>query len=115
MSEDKAKKISSEQVFDMLPYVVDIYEKVNFDKYRKDVTKKYKGKKDIDFLEPAIDGAKYILKNSAKVKEEFFAVVAIAENKKVEEIKEQSFFKTVGTIKGIFSDPELLSFFKEAM
>lgn len=114
MSEEKLN-ISSEQIFDMLPFVVDIYEKIDFDKHRKDLTKKYKGKKNIDYLEPAIDGAKIILKNSGKIKEEFFQVVAIAENKDPDEIKKQSFLKTLKTVKSIFSDPELVAFFKEAM
>lgn len=107
--------ITSEQAFDMLPYAVDIYDKLNFDKYRKELVKKYKGQKTIDYLDPVIDAAKFILKNSGKIKREVFNIVAIAENKKLEEVKQQSFFKTIQTFKKILSDPDLVSFFKEAM
>lgn len=111
MSEEQA--INSEQAFDMLPYVADIYEKTRFDEYRKNLQERYKGKKNVDGLDPAIDATKYILKNSGKVKHEFFSIVAIAENRKVTEVKEQSYIKTVQAIKKIFSDPELVGFFKE--
>ncbi|WP_209121508.1 hypothetical protein [Alkalihalobacillus sp. BA299] len=115
----EVKSIDSEQVFDMLPYVADIYEKTGFDDYRKELKRKYKAKdvKDVDEfkLAAAIDAVKFILKNSVKVKDEFFNIVAIAEQKKLEEVKRQSFVKTIQSVKKIFSDPELVDFFKEAM
>ncbi|WP_416149506.1 hypothetical protein ACM26V_00455 [Salipaludibacillus sp. HK11] len=111
--EVKEKPIDSEQAFDMLPYVAAIYDKVDFDTYRKDLAKK-KINKD-DYLWAAIDGAKYILRNSGKVKNEFFHIVSIAQKKTPNEVKKQPFFKTIVTIKTIFSDPELVAFFKQAI
>jgi hypothetical protein len=109
------KFIDSEQAFDMLPYVTDIYEKIDLDGYRKKIADENKDKKDIDQQQVGIDAIKYVLKNSAKVKEEFFNIVAIAELKSIVEVKEQSFIKTIQSIKKIFSDPELVDFFKQAM
>src|SRR5690625_2798651 len=106
--------LSSEQAFDMLPYVADIYDKTGFDKYRKDIKKKYAGKKKIDYLDPVVDAGKFILKNSPKAKEEFFTIVAIAENRDVEDVKKQPFMQTLKSIKMIFSDKELVDFFKQA-
>ncbi|MDQ0340272.1 hypothetical protein J2S00_003077 [Caldalkalibacillus uzonensis] len=105
--------MNTEQVFDLLPVVVDIYDKLNIDRYRKELQKKYQGKK-VDPTEVGIEVFKYILKHSGKVKEEFFQIVSIVENRPVEEVKKQSFLKTMNTIKEIFSDPELMDFFKQA-
>lgn len=107
--------INSEQAFDMLPYVVDIYEKLDIESYRRKTIAKYKGKKNIDQQKVGLDVLLYIVKNSSKVKEEFFTVVAIADKKAVEEIKEQSLAKTISTFKEIFTDKELMDFFKTAM
>lgn len=111
--------INSEQAFDMLPFVADIYDKINFDKYRKDLQKKYtemkKANKKVDAIDAATDATKYILKNSPKIKEEFFTIVAIAENRKKADVKKQSYIKTMKSIKKIFMDPDLVDFFKEAM
>ena len=115
MSEQELQAISSEQAFDMLPYVVDIYEKLSFDKHIKTIQNKYKGKKNVDPIYPAIDATKYILKNSGKVKDEFFAIVSIASHKPVDEVKKQSYIETIRSVKRIFSDPELMDFFKQAM
>jgi uncharacterized protein YwgA len=107
--------IDSEQAFDMLPYVADIYEKIDLDCYRKKISNENKGNTDIDQQQVGIDAIKYVLKNSSKVKEEFFNIVAIADLKSIEEVKKQSFIKTIQSIKNIFSDPELVDFFKQAM
>ncbi|TCT23394.1 hypothetical protein EDD68_107108 [Melghiribacillus thermohalophilus] len=106
--------MNTEQAFDLLPHVVDIYDKLDLDQYRKDVQKKYKGKK-VDQTQVGIDAFKYVLKNSHKVKEEFFQIVAIVEDRPVEEVKRQSFLKTVNSIKKVFTDPELMDFFKQAV
>jgi 20S proteasome alpha/beta subunit len=92
----------------MLPFVAYIYEKLDFDNYRKSITKK-------DAETVGMEAFKYIFKNSVKCKEEFFNIVAIMDDKTVEEIKEQPFTKTIMTIKEIFTDKELTSFFKQAM
>lgn len=117
MSEEEKnmRTIESEKVIDMLPFVVDIYEKLDFDKFRKDLKKKYAAKKKIDYLDPVIDSGKYILKNAPKVKDEIFSIVSIVEERSLEEVKNQSFFKTLNTLKEIFTDKDLMDFFKGAM
>jgi|SRR5690606_5362450 len=106
-------KITSEKAFDLLPYLVDIYDKLNIDQYRKELQRKYKGKQ-VDQLEVGIEVVKYIIKNAPKIKEEFFQIVAIVDDKDIEEVKKQSFLVTIGTVQKLFTDPELMSFFKQA-
>lgn len=106
--------ISTEKVFDMLPSVVEIYDILNIDEYRKKMAKENKGKK-LDQMTMGIDLIKFILKNSGKVKNEVFEVVAVFEEKPVEQIKAQDFMITIKTLKAIFTDKEALDFFKDAM
>lgn len=108
--------LSTEKAFDILPFISDIYEKIDL----KDFIKTYKEKnKDEDVgkrqLFAGLDMFSFVIKQSGKVKEEFFNIVAIAEDKKIEEVKKQSFALTLKTIKEIFTDKELNDFFKQAM
>ncbi|MBU3176093.1 hypothetical protein KPL47_06890 [Clostridium estertheticum] len=107
--------ISTEKVYDMLPVVTVLYDKLDLDGYRKKFIKENKGKKDIDKNAIGIDVFKHILKNSQKVKEEIFEVVAIFEEQTVEEVKAQSFMKTLNSLKEIFSDKETVDFLKQAI
>lgn len=106
---------STEKAFDMLPSVVVLYDKLDLDSYRKDFAEKNKGKDNLDATMIGIDLFKHVLKNSAKVKEEVFEIVAVFEEKTVEEVKSQKFMKTLNTIKEIFSDTETNDFLKQAM
>jgi hypothetical protein len=99
----------------MLPVVVELYDKLDIDGYRKRIAEENKGKKGVDNEAIGIDLLIYILKNSAKIKEEIFEVVAIFEEKTVEEIKVQSFLTTINTIKEIFADKETTDFLTQAM
>lgn len=108
--------ITSEQAFDMLPYAVDIFDKLSIKEYAQKQAKKAKGKTDEEKQENlGMDIVKYIIKNSGKVKEEFFNMVAIAEYKKVEEVKKQGIVKTIKIFEEIFNDTELMDFFRRAM
>lgn len=106
--------ITSEKVFDMLPTVVTLYDKLDIDSYRKKLAKE-NIKKKLDSNDLGIEIFKYVLKNSSKVKEDFFEIVAIFEDKTVEDVKAQSFGKTINSIKEIFSDKETVGFFKGAI
>ncbi len=107
-------QISSEQAFDMLPYVVDMYDKLGLTDYIKKVGKENKAK-GLNKFEAAEKAIKYIVKNSSKCKEEFFGIVAVAENKKLEEVKAQPFIQTLNTFKAIYKDKDLVGFFKSAI
>lgn len=117
--EAKTPEIDSEQVFDILPIVVDIYDKIDFDTYRKKLQNKYSQKKKtdkkLDYVDPSVDAIKFLLKNSPKYKEEFFKIVAIAERSTVEEVKKQPFSQLINTVKNIFGNTEISDFLKEAM
>lgn len=107
--------ITSEKAYDMLPYAVDIYDKLDLDGFRKKLNADNKGKEKIAPLDAGIQGLKYILKNSAKVKEEVFQIVALADDKDIKEVKAQSIVETLKTFKAIYSNKDLVDFFKSAM
>ena len=107
--------VSTNKVFDMLPSVVVLYDKLDIDGYRKKIATENKGKKNLNNEVLGIDLFKYILKNSGKIKEEVFEIVAIFEDKTVEEVKAQSFMATINTVKGIFQDKETMDFLAQAM
>lgn len=114
--------ISTEKAFDMLPYVSDIYEKVDIQKYilkkQSQITKagKQKGQdRELKAMGLGLDMFSYIMKQSPKIKEEVFQIVAILENKKIQDVKSQPFVQTIKTFKDLFSDKETIDFFKQAM
>lgn len=106
--------ISTEKVFDMLPSVVDLYDKLDIDGYRKKSAEENEGKK-LDQKTEGISLIKFVLKHSGKVKNEVFEIVAIFQEKKVDEIKEQNFMTTINSFKEILSDREAMGFFKDAI
>lgn len=109
--------ISSEKAFDILPYVSDIYEKVNINKYITDNKKQIKKgtQSELQVMGFGLDMFSYVMKNSPKIKEEFFNVVAIIEDKDLKEVKAQPLGNTLKTIKLLFEDIETMDFFKSAM
>ena len=100
----------------MLPYVVDIYEKLDLKTYVKNnLIKAKKGKTEELQLQAGIDLFLFVLKNTPKIKNEVFEIVALAQDKEVDEIRQQPLFNTISTFKGIFENKELVDFFKSAM
>lgn len=106
--------ISTEVAFDLLPSATELYDKLELDAYRKKIAEENKGKP-LDQMSAGINLFKHVLKNSAKVKEEVFEIVAVFEAKPIEEIKAQNFMITVKSLKEILTDKEALDFFKSAM
>jgi len=101
--------LKSEVVFDLLPYVVDMYDKLDIEKFAKGL------KKNITQKEAGTKVILYILKNSGKIKEEIFNIVAILEGITVEEAKALGIMKSINVIKELFLDDEVMGFFKKAM
>ena len=106
--------ITTEKAFDMLPSVVDLYDKLEIDSYRKNMTEKNKGK-ELDQTTLGINLFKFVLKNSAKIKNEVFEIVAIFQEKPVEVVKEQNFIKTINSLREIFADKEAMELFGDAI
>ena len=106
--------ITTSQALDMLPAVVDLYDKLDLDEYRKKIAEENKGKQ-LDQMSAGINLFKFVLKNSGKVKNEVFEIVAIFEDKPIEEIKAQNFMVTAKSLKEIFSDKEAMELFKSAV
>ena len=105
--------ISNDKAFDMLPFAIDIFDKLEIEKYIA------KNKKKVtDGANQTAEGVKlikYILKNANKVKGEVFEIVAIVEDKKAEEVKKDSIFTTIKSLKEILETEGMLDFFKSAM
>lgn len=105
--------LTTDKAFDMLPHVVDLYDKIDLDQYRKN--QQALNNKDADKMELGIAALKYIFKNVHKAKEEVFHIVAIAQDKSIDEVRGQSLPRTILAVKDIFSDKEMVDFFKQAM
>lgn len=108
--------LSTEKAFNILPYISDIYEKLDFTEF----INKYQSNEEEEDNErrqivTGLDMFSFIMKQSGKIKDEFFNIVALVEEKEIEEIKKQSFATTLKTIKDLFTDKELSDFFKTAM
>ena len=110
--------VTSEQAFDMLPYAVDIYEKLNIKEYAIEKAQEAKKSgKDANAIQTEVgeDIIKYIVKNSPKVKTEFFSIVAVACKKTLAEVKKQPPAETIKVFMEVFRDKDLLDFFKGGM
>ena len=110
--------ISSEKLFDMLPTTVIIYDKLDLDAYRLKIgeeNKKRSKEKKWSTRDFGISIAKYVLKNSQKVKEELFEMVSIMQEITLEEAKAQGPLKMINTLKEVFTDKEATDFFKQAI
>jgi vacuolar-type H+-ATPase subunit C/Vma6 len=112
-------KISTEKAFDLLPHAVNMIEKLDMKGYilknkellnakDKNAAKNIMDEKGFDFV-------MHILKNTGKVKPDVFEILAIVQEKTVEEIKATPFGETYKQLKELLQDTELLSFFKSAM
>lgn len=104
--------INTEKAFDLLPHIMDLYEKLELNEQIKILNANSKGKSKEAV---GIELVKYVMKNSGKVKEEFFYIVSIIQEKDVDTIKKQNFMETILSIKHLFSDKEAMSFFINAM
>lgn len=98
--------LNTEKIFDILPLISDLYDKLNIDEYRKNIDKNE------DLQTAGLKLFKYIFKNSKLIKEEIFEIVAIIEDKTTEEVKKQGIGSTLKTLKEIYEDEEINSFFK---
>ena len=112
--------ISSELAMDLLPHAVGIYEKLDLKAVGTGIMKQVKKENpnlSVGEVNESV-GEKviiHIIKNLPKVKDEVFSMVALVSGISLEQAKAQSLAKTMAAFKGIFSDPELLAFFKGAM
>ena len=98
--------VTSEQVYDILPTVVTIYNKIGVKEYRNKLAKENKGKKDIDGTGLAIDLFMFVLGKSKDIKEELFEVIATCEGLTIEESKLLPPGKMIAALKGLFTDKE---------
>lgn len=112
--------ISTEKAFDMLPYVAELYEKLDIKTYL--VKNSMTVSKDTPADEVSrIREAKghellvYLLKKAGSVKEEIFEIVAILEDTTADDIKARPFGETIKQLKTLLADTELMGFFKSAI
>jgi len=107
--------ITNDKAFDMLPHAVDIFEKLDMEKFIKDNTVEVEEGDDETTLtkEQGMKMVKYVVRNANKVKEEVFNIVAISTEKTVDEVRKDSVSITINTFKEILQDEELMGFFSQ--
>lgn len=111
--------INTEKCIDVLPYAVDIFEKLELAKYirEKQISVLGKSKEEIEELgeEAGFKFLSHICRNITTVKEELFNFVAVLQEKSVEEVKAQPIGETLKVFKEVLSNTEAVTFFKLAM
>ena len=112
--------ITTERAFDVLPDIVDMYEKMGLKEYSKKITGEYKKKYPQDSIlahqqEIGREVVFYIVRNSQKAKNEFFRVVSVLSGVTEAEAKEQSLSQTLKVFNELLNDNELMDFFSSAM
>ena len=112
-------KISTEKVFDMLPHVVVVIDKLDMKGYILN-NKELINTKDKESAQKIVEAKGFdfvihILKNTGKVKEEVFEILSIVHEMPIEAVKAMPFGHTVKYLKELLQDTELMSFFKSAM
>lgn len=106
--------ISTEKALDLLPYAVEVYEKIKLDEYIAKKRKIYT-KEPVTQMEAGIEMFKYACKQSAKIKDEIIEMAAIIADKPAQEIRKQSVMLALDSLKEVFLDKDLINFFKQAM
>jgi hypothetical protein len=98
--------LTVEKAIDIIPYLVEISEKVGIADFKKMIN--------IDDKEET--GIKMFLnmgKNIKKCRIEIYHVLALVEEKSINEVSQMNIFKVMKTFKEIFKDEELKVFFSE--
>lgn len=109
--------IGTEKAFDMLPFVAEIYEKTDLANYALKVKKQKKigyNQEELKLIE-GMNVIAHILKKAPTIKNEIFDIVAIAQEKDIEDVKTQPLTETLLVFKEIITDKELIAFFKGAV
>jgi hypothetical protein len=112
--------LTSEQVLDILPYAVDIFDKLDIEGYaaknKIQIPQNISKEKAAEIQKKTgVMIIKYILKSAPKAKEEIFSLVAVLQGTTADEVRKQSFFKTAAQLKEVLSDKEIMDFFTTAM
>jgi len=101
--------MKAEKMYDMLPCVGEMFEKLDIQKIFKDA----QNEKDLN--KRGMDMIKIILKNSKKVKQEFFELISIYKEITIEEAKNLQPDEAIESLKEIFSELGVMDFFKQAV
>ena len=104
--------ITNEKAFELIPHVMDIYEKIKPEIDKSLTPEHVKGKSQ---EEVGLIMQKQFFRNISKVKNEIFEIMAVIEDRTAEEIKKDDFIATSKKIINLLKDKELLDFFKSAM
>ncbi len=101
--------LTTEQAFDALPYVAEIYEKLELQKFYEEQRKKNKDAPNEQLAQAVI---MHIVKNSQKCRDSFFPLIAVLTGLTEEEARKQPVKDTVAVLRELFKD-ENWGFFKE--
>ncbi len=109
--------LTTEQLFDALPYVADIFEQLELDKEINRMRDKAQSSGDMteQQRQAGMSLFMHVFKNSHKCKDSFFPLVAILLDCSVEEAKKKPPAETYHALKVIFTDEEVMGFFTNAV
>lgn len=104
-------KLTTEKTLELMPTMIDIYDKLDMGEYIKKVRKENKGITNEKAAEKAL---KYIGRNTPKIIPEVIEVVAAVQGDSSDEVKKQSPIKTIKVFMDLLHDPEVSGFFDSA-
>ena len=109
--------LTTEQLFDALPYVADIFEQLELDKEINRMREKAQAGGDMteQQRQAGMTLFMYIFKNAHKCKDSFFPLVAILLDCSVEEAKKKPPAETFKALKTMLADEEVMGFFTNAV
>ena len=110
--------LSTEKVFDLLPYVADIFDQLDLEKVldeKRAEAKKQKGTDKERQKALGLSMIMHIVKNSSKCKDSFFPMLAILCDCTEEEAKQKPVPETITALRELLMDEELMGFFKSAV
>ena len=111
--------VTTEKAIDILPHAAEIFEKLDIQKFLVDQYEKQRENKEATIQEKqqniGYSMVLHVVKNSGAVKEDFFKILSILGDCSVKEAKKKPVTENIKLLSEVFTDPELLGFFKGAM
>lgn len=112
--------LTTEKAFDMLPYAVAILEKLDLQTEGRRLAEKQRAAnpdQSVGVLQRDVGAALilHVVRNSGKVKDEFFALLGVATGTDAKTAKTRPLTESLQVLQEVFLDTELMGFFTAAV
>lgn len=111
------EKLSSSEVFKILPSIGQIWKKAKIKQYIRD--NKLTLEEDEDFrvlmMTSMLDVTMHVLTYADKIEKDVYKIVSIVQEKPLEEVAEQNFSDNLETVFNVLSQDSVVGFFKKWM